>query len=119
LHHAIDSSVFGIGQIIAYLVHYHMVVFCYVNAVVDFSNNVNDIWETWKYIVNTAAESVARKVHKVKNYKNFWDEGLDKILKRRREANRLQRLHNKKQFPIGVISKLPKMFNTRIAVLLF
>jgi hypothetical protein len=34
LHHAIVSSVFGIGQIIAYLVHYHMVVFCYVNAVV-------------------------------------------------------------------------------------
>jgi hypothetical protein len=48
--------------------------------------NVNDIWETWKYIVNTAAESVARKVPKVKNYKNFWDKGLDKILKR---------LHNK------------------------
>ena len=34
--------------------------------------NVNDIWETWKYIVNTAAESVARKVPKVKNYKTFW-----------------------------------------------
>ena len=61
----------------------------------NVSNNVNDIWETWKYIVNTAAESVARKVPKVKNYNNFWDKGLDKILKRRREANRLQRLHNK------------------------
>jgi hypothetical protein len=48
-----------------------------------------------KYIVNTAAEYDARKVPKVKNYKNFWDKGLDKILKRRREANRLQRLHNK------------------------
>jgi hypothetical protein len=33
-NHAIVSSVFGIGQIIAYLVHYHMFVFCYVNAVV-------------------------------------------------------------------------------------
>ena len=57
--------------------------------------NVDDIWETWKYIVNTAAESVARKVPKVKNYKNIWDKGLDKILKRRQEVNRLQRLHNK------------------------
>jgi hypothetical protein len=61
----------------------------------NVSNNVNDIWETWKYIVNTAAESVARKVPKVKNYKNIWDKGLDKILKRRQEVNRLQRLHNK------------------------
>ena len=34
-NHAIVSSVFGIGQIIVYLVHYHMVVFCYVNAVVS------------------------------------------------------------------------------------
>ena len=59
------------------------------------SNNVNDIWETWKYIVNTAAESVARKVPKVKNYKICWDKGLDKILKRRQGANRLQRLHSK------------------------
>jgi hypothetical protein len=33
-NHAIVSSVFGIGQIIVYLVHYHMVVFCYENAVV-------------------------------------------------------------------------------------
>jgi hypothetical protein len=37
----------------------------------NVSNNVNDIWETWKYIVNTAAESVARKLPKVKNYKIF------------------------------------------------
>jgi hypothetical protein len=32
---------------------------------------------------------------KVENYKNFWDKGLDKSLKRRQESNRLQRLHNK------------------------
>jgi hypothetical protein len=42
---------------------------------------------------NTPFSSI--KVPKVKHYKNFWDKGLDKILKRRREANRLQRLHNK------------------------
>jgi len=34
-------------------------------------------------------------VHKVKNYRSFWDKDLDHMLKARRTANRLQRLHTK------------------------
>jgi hypothetical protein len=36
-----------------------------------------------------------KKAPRVKNYKNFWDKDLDRMLKSRRETNQLQRLHNK------------------------
>ena len=59
------------------------------------SNDVNVLWELWKSNINSAAKSVVKRVPIVKNYRDFWDKSLDRFLKSRRDANRLQRLHNK------------------------
>lgn len=45
--------------------------------------------------VNDAAESVIERTGRVENYRDFWDKNLDRMLKSRRTANKLQRLHNK------------------------
>ena len=59
------------------------------------SNDVNQLWNVWKNKANCAAKCVMKKAPRVKNYKNFWDKDLDRMLKSRRETNQLQRLHNK------------------------
>ena len=61
----------------------------------EASNDINVLWDIWKAKVNYAADMVMKKVPFVKNYRNFWDKPLDRMLKSRRDANRLQRLHNR------------------------
>ena len=58
-------------------------------------NDVNQLWNVWKNKMNCAAKTVIKKAPKVKNYKYVWDKDLDRMLKSRREANQIQRLHNK------------------------
>ncbi|CAC5402635.1 unnamed protein product [Mytilus coruscus] len=61
----------------------------------EASNDINVLWDIWKAKVNYAADMVMKKVPFVNNYRNFWDKPLDRKLKSRRDANRLQRLHNR------------------------
>ncbi|CAC5402634.1 unnamed protein product [Mytilus coruscus] len=61
----------------------------------EASNDINVLWDIWKAKVNYAADMVMKKVPFVNNYRNFWDKPLDRMLKSRRDANRLQRLHNR------------------------
>ena len=56
---------------------------------VNKNNDINTLWSFWKTNVNGAAESVIRKIPRVKNYRNFWDKDLNKLLKARQNVNKL------------------------------
>ena len=62
---------------------------------VNENKDVNLIWNHWKSIIENAAISSIGKAKPVKNYRNFWDKELDNLLKQRRDANRLKRIHDK------------------------
>ncbi len=72
---------------------------------VKSSNDINVLWDIWKSNVNDAADKTVKKAPKVKNYRSFWDKELDRLLKSRREANKLQRLHNKSNSPDSDLGK--------------
>lgn len=57
--------------------------------------NVDSTWEVWKGKVTEVANKTIGKTKRMKNYRQFWDKELDQLLKRRREANRLKRIHDK------------------------
>ena len=45
-------------------------------------------------IDKSASESIC-KAKKTDRYRDFWDKKLDKLIKEKRECNRLKRVHNK------------------------
>jgi hypothetical protein len=57
--------------------------------------DINYVWETRKNMVTDAANELIGKSKPVKNYRSFWEKELDSLLKQRRDANRLKRLHDK------------------------
>jgi hypothetical protein len=59
------------------------------------NNDINTLWSFWKTKVNGAAESVIRKIPRVKIYRNLWDKDLNKLLKARQDVNKVQRIHKK------------------------
>ena len=56
---------------------------------VNTNNDINTLWSFQKTKVNGAAESVIRKIPRGKNYRNFWDKDLNKLLKARQNVNKL------------------------------
>ena len=59
------------------------------------ASDVNLAWSIWKNTINEAALEVIGKSRKVKNYRSFCDKEIDKLVKERREVNRLKRIHDK------------------------
>jgi hypothetical protein len=68
--------------------------------------NVDSTWEVWKGKVTEVANKMIGKTKRMKNYRQFWDKELDQLLKRRREANRLKRIHDKNHSADSTLSTL-------------
>ena len=55
--------------------------------------------------LNNVKTAVCGKSKPVKKYRNFWVKELDSLLKQRRDANRLKRLHDKTMFSDNDLGK--------------
>ena len=66
------------------------------NIKFDNQNASDDLaWSIWKNAINEAALEVIGKSRKVNNYRSFCDKEIDKLIKEKREVNRLKRIHDK------------------------
>ena len=57
--------------------------------------HADSTWEVWKGKVTEVENKTIGRTKRMKNYRQFWDKELDQFLQRRREANRLRRIHDK------------------------
>ena len=64
-------------------------------SILKFSGNIDDAWLDWKHRVSQAAENSIGLSKKPRNYKTFWDKEIDSLIKSRKTANKLVRIHNK------------------------
>ena len=61
----------------------------------ELNGNIEIIWNDWKCKVSKAAENTIGKSKKPDNFRSFWDKDIDFLIKLRRKANRLRRIHDK------------------------
>ena len=61
----------------------------------NFNRNIEAIWNDWLTEVTMAAESTIGKSKRPTNFRSFWDKELDALIKSRRIANQLKRIHDK------------------------